>query len=258
MLVSDWQTTTQNSPTCKCIRIKLTPLHTENFAESCGEFCRGTCFKKSLSHISLSGGSDFEQTVVPEGLFRRLNNLKQLNIRYISISTVPERMFQDLANLRTLQLEHNMLKHLPPTLFQGLTNLEELRLSHNQLTILPETLFQGLTNLRLLALNSNNLLVLNPGMFWGCDSLSTIDLSQNPNLEMPDLSIWLGLDCLSDLWAPSAWPREYVMQALDESVKPDAWRLFEVLLVSRNMSHALMDHVAFITTTTPFVVRGST
>ena len=60
--------------------------------------------------LSLQGN---KLRTLPEGLFRNLSSLKQLDLQGNKLRTLPEGLFRDLSSLRYLYLQNNGLEELP-------------------------------------------------------------------------------------------------------------------------------------------------
>ncbi|XP_077171974.1 platelet glycoprotein Ib alpha chain [Paroedura picta] len=80
-------------------------------------------------------------TWLPEGGFRALGRLVDLELQGNRLRSLPEGAFAGLAALKDLDLSDNRLAALPPELLAGLDALETLRLERNHLRSVPEGFF---------------------------------------------------------------------------------------------------------------------
>ncbi len=90
------------------------------------------------------------------GDFSGLASLRELDLRFNSISSLPENVFENLSSLTTLRLVANSLSSLPTGVFEDLSSLRTLNLAGNSLSSLPAGVFEGLSSLNLLNLSSNS------------------------------------------------------------------------------------------------------
>eukprot|EP00475_Leptophrys_vorax_P042418 TRINITY_DN799_c0_g1_i12.p1 TRINITY_DN799_c0_g1~~TRINITY_DN799_c0_g1_i12.p1 ORF type:complete len:183 (+),score=22.72 TRINITY_DN799_c0_g1_i12:367-915(+) len=179
-------------------------------------------------------------------------HLQRIDFSNNRLSCLPERLFQGLANVRSISLSGNQLSDVPEGIFDGLINLRTLDLSDNQLVKIPEGLLHGLEYLNSVSFSNNKLTALEPRMLCGCENLEYLCVSGNYGLATPQIYTWRGLKSLKRI--ESNWPDDYVEEALRESQKRSNWRV--LLLVQfcqrKSMDAHLLDHTAFLCTTTSF------
>lgn len=102
-------------------------------------------------------------TVIPDGFFCNLRNLRVLDLRHTFITTLPS-SFGDLKLLVVLNLSQTELAKLPPSL-GNLSNLEELNLDVcKKLDYLPSKL-SSLTQLRILSVRASRDVWMDKGVF---------------------------------------------------------------------------------------------
>ncbi|CAK9860190.1 unnamed protein product [Sphagnum jensenii] len=102
-------------------------------------------------------------TVIPDGFFCNLRNLRVLDLRHTFITTLPS-SFGDLKLLVVLNLSQTELAKLPPSL-GNLSNLEQLNLDVcKKLDYLPSKL-SSLTRLRILSVMASRDVWMDKGVF---------------------------------------------------------------------------------------------
>ena len=117
-------------------------------------------------------------TVLPNDLFKGLENLEYVRLSENQLTSVDKYMFNE-TRLTTFSLAYNKLKHLLKEIFRGLYTLRELYLYQNQLIKLDDTLFQDLVNLKVLLINRNALSQLSNSVFRNLAKLEMLELSFN-------------------------------------------------------------------------------
>ena len=138
---------------------------------------------------------------ISKGDFRKLSELRRLNLVFNAIDDISSKAFRNLRKLRSLNLGHNRLRTLPPKLFESLTSLEELYLNDNLLTDLPLEIFSTLPNLKRLYLQNNQIQFQANGLFSNLPNLVMLNLAHNKieHVERQTFStlknlMWLQLD----------------------------------------------------------------
>jgi len=119
-----------------------------------------------------------ELSIIPQGIFKELTNLRLLVLGGNRFTYIPEEAFKDLNNLQYLAITENKLATLPDGTFDGMDKLLKLSLQYNQITYLPDQIFKRVKNLQYLNLASNGLNNL-PNVY-GLQNLLTLDLTNNP------------------------------------------------------------------------------
>ncbi|KAJ8015241.1 hypothetical protein DPEC_G00024090 [Dallia pectoralis] len=126
------------------------------------------------------------------GSFKKLPNLKKINLSNNKLRDIREGAFDGAAGVLELLLTGNKLQALQGRMFRGLTGLKTLMLRSNQIGCVDNTTFTGLSSVRLLSLYDNRISTIAPGAFTTLHSLSTINLLSNPYVCDCHLT-WLGL-----------------------------------------------------------------
>lgn len=122
-----------------------------------------------------------------KGIIFFLYNLKELNLRYNSISLINGGLFQYLVSLEYLSIDSNKIDFSDEiaSAFYGLKNLMRLDLSHNSITELPRDIFQDLICMSFLNLSYNKISSLDENIFEGLDDLTQVILKSNPTCDIP-------------------------------------------------------------------------
>jgi hypothetical protein len=95
------------------------------------------------------------------------------------LSTIAPGDFRRLTNLRILDLSANRLESLHAEDLGALANLTDLRLGGNQFAGIISIDFSGLTNLKILDLPTSGFSEVQPGDFVGLTSLTNLNLGDN-------------------------------------------------------------------------------
>ncbi|XP_055963938.1 slit homolog 3 protein [Sorex fumeus] len=128
------------------------------------------------------------------GIFKKLPNLRKINLSNNKIKEVREGAFDGAASVQELMLTGNQLETVHGRMFRGLSGLKTLMLRSNLLSCVSNDTFAGLSSVRLLSLYDNRLSTIAPGAFTTLVSLSTINLLSNPfncNCHLAWLGRWL-------------------------------------------------------------------
>lgn len=110
---------------------------------------------------------------IPKGLFKNLR-IETLNLRLNRIKVIEEDSFCDLTYLKSLKLSDNLINKIDSSAFDKLIQLEELNLSNNKLDSINGCLFKCLKNLKILNLSMNNILELNRSDLYGLNNLEQL------------------------------------------------------------------------------------
>ncbi|XP_032769091.1 slit homolog 3 protein [Rattus rattus] len=128
------------------------------------------------------------------GIFKKLPNLRKINLSNNRIKEVREGAFDGAAGVQELMLTGNQLETMHGRMFRGLSGLKTLMLRSNLISCVNNDTFSGLSSVRLLSLYDNRITTISPGAFTTLVSLSTINLLSNPfncNCHMAWLGRWL-------------------------------------------------------------------
>uniref|UniRef100_A0A452SD00 Slit homolog 3 protein n=1 Tax=Ursus americanus TaxID=9643 RepID=A0A452SD00_URSAM len=128
------------------------------------------------------------------GIFKKLPNLRKINLSNNKIKEVREGAFDGAASVQELMLTGNQLETLHGRMFRGLSSLKTLMLRSNLINCVSNDTFAGLSSVRLLSLYDNRITTITPGAFTTLVSLSTINLLSNPfncNCHLAWLGKWL-------------------------------------------------------------------
>ncbi|KAK2163803.1 hypothetical protein LSH36_74g12006 [Paralvinella palmiformis] len=133
-------------------------------------------------------------TVEKSGLYKKLTNLKRIDLRNNKISLIEDEAFTGAINLQELILTENEMRSLSTGTFKGLDNLQTLMLRSNKIRCINNVTFAHLENLQLLSLYDNQIRCVQPGAFDHLTKLSTLNLLNNPfvcNCHLSWLNRWL-------------------------------------------------------------------
>nr|KAF6482134.1 slit guidance ligand 3 [Molossus molossus] len=128
------------------------------------------------------------------GIFKKLPNLRKINLSNNKIKEVREGAFDGAAGVQELMLTGNQLEMVHGRMFRGLSGLKTLMLRSNLVSCVSNDTFAGLSSVRLLSLYDNRITTITPGAFTTLVSLSTINLLSNPfncNCHLAWLGKWL-------------------------------------------------------------------
>ncbi|XP_063498685.1 slit homolog 3 protein isoform X2 [Symphalangus syndactylus] len=128
------------------------------------------------------------------GIFKKLPNLRKINLSNNKIKEVREGAFDGAASVQELMLTGNQLETVHGRMFHGLSGLKTLMLRSNLISCVSNDTFAGLSSVRLLSLYDNRITTITPGAFTTLVSLSTINLLSNPfncNCHLAWLGKWL-------------------------------------------------------------------
>jgi Leucine-rich repeat (LRR) protein len=113
------------------------------------------------------------------GQFKKLPNLKKIQLQRSGIKKVDELAFEELTKLERLDLFQNSLGKLPENLFKDLVNLEYLNLKKSQVEDLPANFFKHNKKLQVLWLDENYLTQIPTGLFYPLKKLRLLSLRNN-------------------------------------------------------------------------------
>ncbi|XP_035147993.3 slit homolog 3 protein isoform X1 [Callithrix jacchus] len=128
------------------------------------------------------------------GIFKKLPNLRKINLSNNKIKELREGAFDGAASVQELMLTGNQLETVHGRMFRGLSALKTLMLRSNLISCVNNDTFAGLSSVRLLSLYDNRITTITPGAFTTLVSLSTINLLSNPfncNCHLAWLGKWL-------------------------------------------------------------------
>ncbi len=185
--------------------------------ETVFEFCAQTLVKLDLSETSFFS--------LVKGLFKRLVNLKELNLSDIKLGDVHfdlEFLSGIEAKLEVLDLSRKKLlkflesksskasfptqksgkpffETIQPSTFDRFMRLVNLDLSRNELAFLEKECFRSLVNLETLNLSHNKIRGIEPGAFDGLAKLTRLDLVGVFMTTLSTGGAFQGLDNLEEL-----------------------------------------------------------
>ncbi|XP_029114808.1 slit homolog 2 protein isoform X3 [Scleropages formosus] len=128
------------------------------------------------------------------GIFKRLPQLRKINLSNNKITDIEEGTFEGAAGVNELILTGNRLENVHFRMLKGLNGLRTLMLRSNRITCVSNSSFTGLSSVRLLSLYDNQITSMTPGAFDTLHSLSTLNLLANPfncNCHLAWLGEWL-------------------------------------------------------------------
>ncbi|XP_049328211.1 slit homolog 2 protein isoform X2 [Astyanax mexicanus] len=128
------------------------------------------------------------------GIFKKLPQLRKINLSSNRISDIEEGTFEGAAGVNELILTSNRLENVHHSMLKGLTGLRTLMLRSNKISCVSNSSFTGLSSVRLLSLYDNLITSIAPGAFDTLHSLSTLNLLANPfncNCHLAWLGEWL-------------------------------------------------------------------
>nr|XP_028566988.1 leucine-rich repeat and immunoglobulin-like domain-containing nogo receptor-interacting protein 4 [Podarcis muralis]XP_028566989.1 leucine-rich repeat and immunoglobulin-like domain-containing nogo receptor-interacting protein 4 [Podarcis muralis] len=124
---------------------------------------------------------DLSQNVLrtlQQGMFSRLQALKELDLSYNALSNIEPGAFNSLKRLMTLRLTGNKLKMVPSGVFTGLPSLAVLDISENEIVLFQDHSFKDLSSLRKLEAGDNHLIFVSSQAFSGLQSLRQLTLEK--------------------------------------------------------------------------------
>lgn len=133
-----------------------------------------------------------------QGMFSRLQALKELDLSENAISNIEPGAFNSLQKLMILHLRSNKLKIVPAGVFTGLPSLTVLDISENKIVIFLDHSFQDLANLRKLEAGDNHLVIVSNQAFGGLHQLQQLTLEKCNLTTIPTLAL-SHLHCLVEL-----------------------------------------------------------
>ncbi|XP_013102275.2 toll-like receptor 13 [Stomoxys calcitrans] len=116
--------------------------------------------------------------------FKKLTQLRQLEINNVSINYLEQNIFKDLISLQKLKLRGE-INSLEFDAFSGCSELSELDLSHCQINDISMDAFMGCKSLRMINLSHNNITYITPGLFDDQPNLEEIYLNNNHLKTLP-------------------------------------------------------------------------
>ncbi|RXM30877.1 Slit-like 2 protein [Acipenser ruthenus] len=128
------------------------------------------------------------------GIFKKLPQLRKINLSNNKITDIEEGAFEGAANVNELILTSNRLENVYFRMLKGLNGLRTLMLRSNRISCVGNDSFTGLSSVRLLSLYDNQITTMAPGAFDTLHSLSTLNLLANPfncNCHLAWLGDWL-------------------------------------------------------------------
>ncbi|XP_071264559.1 slit homolog 2 protein isoform X2 [Salvelinus alpinus] len=128
------------------------------------------------------------------GFFKRLPQLRKINLSNNRISDIEEGTFEGATGVNELILTSNRLETIHHGMLQGLNGLRTLMLRSNRIRCVSNSSFVGLSSVRLLSLYDNLITSMTPGAFDTLHALSTLNLLANPftcNCHLAWLGDWL-------------------------------------------------------------------
>ncbi|XP_032090156.1 leucine-rich repeat and immunoglobulin-like domain-containing nogo receptor-interacting protein 4 [Thamnophis elegans] len=113
-----------------------------------------------------------------QGMFSRLQALKELDLSYNVISNIEQGAFNGLQKIMTLRLAGNKLKMVPDGVFTGLPNLSVLDLRDNKILVFLDHTFKDLFGLGNLDIRDNPLVLISGQAFRGLHHLRRFTLQK--------------------------------------------------------------------------------
>ncbi|KAM3825152.1 leucine-rich repeat and immunoglobulin-like domain-containing nogo receptor-interacting protein 4 [Vipera latastei] len=113
-----------------------------------------------------------------QGMFSRLQALKEVDLSYNIISNIEQGAFNGLQKIMTLRLAGNKLKMIPDGVFTGLPNLSVLDLRENKILVLLDHSFKDLFSLGNLDIRDNPLVLISGQAFRGLQHLWSFTLQK--------------------------------------------------------------------------------
>ncbi|XP_075696434.1 uncharacterized protein LOC142662229 [Rhinoderma darwinii] len=117
-------------------------------------------------------------TILPNGSFNHLPQLKNLSLSNNHLQTVESEAFTNLEALKYLDLSYNQIRSLSLGVFHGLGNLTQLYLHYNTLAVIHPDVFRPLLGLQSLNLSANYL-----------NNFSSVVHALQPLMQLKNLSL---------------------------------------------------------------------
>ncbi|XP_078596063.1 leucine-rich repeat-containing protein 4B-like [Branchiostoma floridae x Branchiostoma japonicum] len=133
---------------------------------------------------------------IPDGVPVGANTL---NLRGNLLGRLHPGPFRRLHDLKNLDLSANKIRNIADDTFVGLLRLETLNLSANMLTSVSSSLFTGLRNLRTLLLSKNPIVCIGKEAFSPIPFLRSLDLERLTHLRALSRKTFAGLHRLINL-----------------------------------------------------------
>ncbi len=167
-----------------------TPSFGRRYSPDCLKFVEkeDTLTFESCSDFNIPDGIDFEKIEdfhggynnhvenPVAGQFKKLVNLKKIQLQRSGIKNVDELAFEGLSKVERLDLFQNSLGKLPENVFKDLVNLQYLNLKKSQVEDLPTNIFKYNENLQVLWLGENYLTQIPTGLFYPLKKLRLLSL----------------------------------------------------------------------------------
>lgn len=115
---------------------------------------------------------------IPNNAFRNMGSMKTLHLEQNAVSVIHEGGFNGLENLKDLNLSVNSIQQLSTNTFP-LNRLQMLDLSHNDINIIKGSPFRDLNSLNALNMTSNAITQLDEQTFVGLGKLQALQLTNN-------------------------------------------------------------------------------
>lgn len=126
------------------------------------------------SHILKIDLSKNEFFTISDGQFDGYDNLEDVELQNMGLTSLPKDIFTPLTSLTFLHLQFNKLTQLDEDMFLTNTRLVGLRLDRNNIREIPEGLFKAATQLTQLSLCGNDILSMYPKTFNDLPDLQLI------------------------------------------------------------------------------------
>ncbi|KAM3959727.1 uncharacterized protein ACR2FA_006251 [Aphomia sociella] len=174
-------------------------------------------------NVRADGGLDF----VPTQVLRYLHKVKNINVKYSSISEIEAYTFINLTSLEEIMMTKNQIEYLSKHSFYNLPNLTVLTLDENNIKEVVTDTFFELPSLQKLYLTNNNLSVIQGGAFRRLVNLLELELDKN-NISELKKECFDGLANLKRLDL-----RRNKLSVLNSFIFTELWNL-QVLLLDNN------------------------
>uniref|UniRef100_UPI001EAEDCB2 slit homolog 2 protein-like n=1 Tax=Oncorhynchus gorbuscha TaxID=8017 RepID=UPI001EAEDCB2 len=118
------------------------------------------------------------------GFFKRLPQLKKINLSNNRISDIEEGTFEGATGVNELILTSNRLENIQQGMLQGLNGLRTLMLRSNRIRCVSNSSFVGLSSVRLLSLYDNLITSMTQGAFDTLHAVHTEPAGQSLHLNL--------------------------------------------------------------------------
>ena len=162
------------------LKLEHCPVLTRSYVHLVDEIVNKTSNDEGLRRLYLEYNKfdNFDSGEMQDDLFVGLDDLEELDIRTSDVdeTVIKEGAFNGLENLKSLKLTSNSIKGLPEKLFWPTPRLTSLRLQEKSVPDFPEGLFEKQRDLQRLEIQVSNAQKFHPRLFANLGKLESLDI----------------------------------------------------------------------------------